>query len=86
MSEPTPCKMCGRQIVFAQGPNGAIPMDAKAVTVYRIVTDDAGSTQRGGTAVKVEHEFPVYISHFVSCPGIAAGDRPSSGQRRTRRS
>lgn len=85
MSEPKPCNRCGRLMVFAEGPNGPIPLDAKAVTVYRIVVDDGGSTQRNGTAVKVEHDEPYYVSHFVSCLGLSNAERPAAAGRRRRR-
>lgn len=85
MSEPIPCKKCNRLMVFAEGPNGAIPLDARPVTVYRIAFDDGGSTQRNGNAVKVEHEFPVYVSHFISCTGLSSSERPAAPARRKRR-
>lgn len=85
-SEPQVCKRpgCGRMMVFVDGPNGPIPLDAKAVTVYRIVRQDGGSDGRNGMAVKVETDEPVYVSHFVSCLGLSNAERPAAAGRRRR--
>ena len=85
-SEPVACKRpgCGRLMVFVDGPNGPIPLDAKAVTVYRIVREDAGGESRNGMAVKVETDEPVYVSHFVSCLGLSNAERPAAPARRRR--
>lgn len=66
-----PCRKCGRRMIFAEGPNGAIPMDARAVTVYHVREGEDGEP----VASKVELEEKVYISHFATCPNAAEFSR-----------
>ena len=61
-SEPRPCRACGREIVFATGPNGKpIPL-SRVANVYWI--DGEGSAQALA-------EGGLYISHFVDCTDAA---------------
>ncbi len=56
MSERRACRACGKELLFAEGPNGkAIPLDLSA-PVYRVLDN--------GTCVR---EAGCYVTHFASC-------------------
>lgn len=58
MTTPTPCKGCGKPVIFAKTPEGAtIPLDARKHPIYRITGD--------GTCERVPD---VFITHFATCP------------------
>lgn len=53
-----PCRGCNRPMIFAQGPNGEIPLDARA-PVFRLIEDASPRAERA----------PGYhVSHFSTCP------------------
>jgi hypothetical protein len=59
----TPCRGCGKPMVFAEMMDKKkIPLDPRA-PVYRIVTADAD-----GTPLIVERDREVYVTHFATCP------------------
>lgn len=60
----TPCKGCGKPIIWAKTPSGAtIPLDARA-TVYRLETENG--------VTKALPDGNHFVSHFVTCPERAS--------------
>lgn len=56
-AEARACRACGKELLFAEGPNGkAIPLDLSA-PVYRVLPN--------GTCAR---ETGCYVTHFASCP------------------
>jgi hypothetical protein len=53
-----PCRGCNAPMVFAQGPNGDIPLDARA-PVFRLIE---------GPSPRAERAAGYHVSHFATCP------------------
>jgi hypothetical protein len=56
------CKTCGREIIFKKNfITGNVGVVEKIRSVYEQSSD-------GLFLVPIDHEGPLYISHFVTCP------------------
>lgn len=61
MSEPTKCRSCNADIIWATTAAGKpAPFDAKPVRVNELKKDLAG--------VLIASTFDGYVNHFVTCP------------------
>lgn len=75
MTSEARCRICDRAIIWSTSPNGArLPLDARPVTAYRILTDteppDAVAVQ-----ALAEPDAKLYVSHFLTCPQAAQHSR-----------
>lgn len=73
--EPT-CKACGRTLIWALSPTGALLPLERVAAAYRL--GPSGAPGAPPRALRVDE--PVLISHFVTCP--AAATFSQQGRRR----
>ena len=71
----TPCRACGKMILFLKTVNGkTTPVDANAMYFRKrehgkeLFVLMNGSTARGETCGEAEADAIGYISHFATCP------------------
>lgn len=59
MAKTQPCSKCRRSMVFARGPNGPIPLDARSQAVYLITETPGDESEPVATRVELHNEIEV---------------------------